>query len=188
MTQMASLAHCLARADWPAAEAILRKAAKAPDADAATLYNLARVLDITGQTAEARTWLERAVAKDPAHADAWFELGRSLIADDLEAAERAFAHSARLRPAADCWRYLARLRLRLCDWAGCAEALLHLPKDAETLTMSYRVASETGADTKTLRAQMLDDASTRPDALKALTRVARGSLPLRMPQARNRLR
>jgi tetratricopeptide (TPR) repeat protein len=147
-------------------------------------YNLAKVLEAQGRKMEMLPWLERAVQKAPSHADAWFELGRVLMATDLVAAEEAFTRSVGLKPAEDCWRNLARLRLRLCDWEGCAVALAQLPGDTETRTIAYRVACELGHDVRQMRAQLLAEASIRPDALKALTRVSRGSLPLKFPQAR----
>lgn len=175
------LARLLSRADWKGAEALLRRAAGRPGATAAVFYNLAKVLEVQGRSHQMRPWLQKAVESDPNHADAWFELGRALMATDFPGAEAAFARSVALKPDADCWRNLARLRLRLQDWDGCLEALRHLPEDAETLPMAYRVACETGAVATDLRDRMLCDPALRPEALKALTRVAHGTLPLKLP-------
>ncbi len=186
MRQLAQLPQLLARRDWKAAEALLRKAAVA-GAPAAVFYNLAKVLEMRGKTADIAPWLEKAVAADPRHPNAWFELGRARmdLNGDLPGAEAAFSRAVDLEPDdADAWRNLARLRLRLGNWAGCAEALVHLPEDAETLPMAYRVACERSEDTEALRARLLSDRALRPAALKALTRVAKGQLPLRLPQAR----
>lgn len=183
---LAQLPRLLARQDWTGAEALLRKAA-VKGASAPVFYNLAKVLEMQGKGREMAPWLEKAVAADPRHVNAWFELGRLRmdVVEDLPGAEAAFAKVVALgADDADAWRNLARLRLRMADWRGCAAALAHLPEDRETLPMSYRVACERGEDAKELRARMLADPTLRPAALKALTRVAKGTLPLRLPQAR----
>ena len=184
MSDLSRLPHLLSRQDWAGAEALLRRAMIDPKAPAALSYNLAKVLELQGKGSESVDWLRRCVAQEPRHADGWFELGRALMVTDFVAAEAAFARSVALKPAADAWLNLARLRLRLGDWAGCGAALSHLPQTAETRAMAYRVACETGAETAALRADLLSRASERPEALTALTRTAKGHLPLRLPQAR----
>ncbi|WP_068300418.1 hypothetical protein [Pararhodobacter sp. CCB-MM2] len=182
MSDLSRLPHLLSRQDWAGAEALLRRALIDPKAPAALAYNLAKVLELQGK--DGVEWLRRCVAQEPRHADGWFELGRALMVTDFAGAEAAFAHSVALKPAADAWLNLARLRLRLGDWAGCGAALAQLPQTAETRAMAYRVACETGSDTSAQRADLLSRASERPEALKALTRTAKGHLPLRLPQAR----
>ena len=182
MSDLSRLPHLLSRQDWAGAEVLLRRALSDPKAPAALAYNLAKVLELQGK--DGVEWLQRCVAQEPRHADGWFELGRALMATDFAGAEAAFARSVALKPAADAWLNLARLRQRLGDWAGCGAALAHLPQTAETRAMAYRVACETGAETGALRADLLSRASERPEALKALTRTAKGHLPLRLPQAR----
>lgn len=182
MSDLSRLPHLLSRQDWAGAEVLLRRALMDPKAPAALAYNLAKVLELQGK--DGVEWLGRCVAQEPRHADGWFELGRALMATDFGGAEAAFARSVALKPAADAWLNLARLRLRLGDWAGCGAALAQLPQTTETRAMAYRVACETGAETGALRSDLLSRASERPEALKALTRTAKGHLPLRLPQAR----
>lgn len=182
MSSPPTLPQLIAAQDWPAAERMLRRMAAQKGAPASVFYNLAKVLDQMGQGAKMLPWLRRAVATDPQYQHAWFELGRALMRDDPAQAAAAFARAAALDPAdQDCWRNLARLRLRLGDWAGCAAALAHLPADGETAILSYRLACETGNATAQQRSALLADKALRPAALKALTRVAKGSLPLRLP-------
>ena len=182
MIDLRRLPALIAAKDWPAAERLLRQAAALPGASAAVFYNLAKVLEARGAADPRAGLYERAVAVDPAHAAAWFELGRArLAAGDLRGAEAAFDRAARLAPAdADAWRNLVRLRLRLGDWAGVETALRHLPEDAETRAAAYRAAAEQGRDVRTLRTVLLAGAADRPHALKALTRVAKGAIPLRI--------
>ena len=139
---------------------------------------------LRGEHGAAVRQLETACRLAPEAWETHLELGRALMVTDFVAAEAAFARSVALKPAADAWLNLARLRLRLGDWAGCGAALSHLPQTAETRAMAYRVACETGAETAALRADLLSRASERPEALTALTRTAKGHLPLRLPQAR----
>lgn len=183
MIDLSALPRMLSAQDWPAAERLLRRAAKAKGAPAAVFYNLAKVLEAQGKLAQRETWLRRALALDPRHAAAWFELGRVLLDDAcLREAEGAFAHALRLDPAdREARGLLLRLRLRLCDWQGATEALDGLPDTPQTRAARYRIAAETGQPTEGLRAALLSDAQARPEALKAMTRVARGSLPLRLP-------
>ncbi len=179
MVDLSALPAMLARADWPAAEALLRRAA-VDSAPAAVFYNLAKVLEMQGKPDRA-AWLDRAVARDPHHAAAWFELGRARI-ETPAAALTAFHRAADLAPDdRDAWRMVLRLALRLCDWPRLAAALAHLPTDAETRVAAYRLLAETGRATAADRAALLSDPAMRPEAIKALTRVARGTIPLRLP-------
>lgn len=193
MTDLADLPRLLATRQWDAAERLLRQAAARPGAPAAVHYNLGKVLEVKGASAPRVPCYRRAVAADPRHAAAWFELGRALLAEaeaqgiapPLAEAEGAFARAAALTPAdRDAWRMLLRLRLRLGDWAGVEAACRHLPRDGETATAAYRAAAEQGhPDAAALRAALLADPALRPEALKALTRVARGAVPLRIAPA-----
>lgn len=179
MIDLSALPKLLARADWPAAEALLRRAA-VDGAPAAVYYNLAKVLEMQGKPDRA-DWLDRAVARDPHHAAAWFELGRARI-ETPAAALAAFHRAADLLPAdADAWRMVLRLALRLCDWPRLDAALTRLPDGPETRVARYRWRAETGQANADDRAALLADATMRPDAIKALTRVARGTIPLRLP-------
>lgn len=182
MVDLSALPRLLAARDWPAALRLLRQAAARHGAPAAVFYNLAKVLEVSGADERRDIWYERAVAVDPRHAAAWFELGRARLgAGALGPAEAAFARAVALDPAdSDGWRNLLRLRLRLADWAGAAAALAHLPDDAETRAAAYRARAERGLATAADRAALLADAAMRPEALKALTRVAKGAVPLRI--------
>jgi tetratricopeptide (TPR) repeat protein len=182
MSDLSALPRLLAVADWPAAERLLRRAAR-PGAAAAVFYNLAKVLEAQGKTGQVAHWLGRAVAADPGHAKAWFELGRAQhAAGDSGRALVAFRKAATLDPAdTEAWRMVLHLALRLCDWAGAEAALDHLPDGPGTAAARYRVLAETGRAGPQDRAALLADPAGRPEALKALTRVAKGSLPLRLP-------
>lgn len=185
MIDLRRLPHLIAAKDWPAAESLLRRAAALPGAPAAVFYNLAKVLEARGVTEPCAALYERAVAADPAHAAAWFELGRArLLESDLPRAEAAFARAATLDPDdVDAWRYLMRLRLRLGDWEGAETAVRHLPQDAETRSAAYRAMAELGRDVRSARRQLLAEAAGRAHALKALTRVSKGAIPLRIGPA-----
>lgn len=182
MADLSTLPRLLAAADWPAAERLLRRAAR-PDAPAAVFYNLAKVLEAQGKSGQMEHWLRRAVAAGPGHAPAWFELGRCHHAAGAPGpALAAFRKAACLAPGdGEAWRMVLRLALRLCDWAGAEAALGHLPACPETAAARYRVLAETRRAGAAERAALLADPASRPEALKALTRVAIGTLPLRLP-------
>jgi tetratricopeptide (TPR) repeat protein len=185
----AALARALARQDWGEAERLLRRAARRTGAPAAVFYNLAKVLEAQGKGDQRLAWLRRATAADPAHADAWFETGRALVATaDLAAAERAFARAAALDPTAvDAWRMLARVRLRLGHWAAAREAFARAgPADAEARLAAYRIACELGEPALALRDALLADPALRPAMLRTLGQTARGRLPLRLAPRRRR--
>ena len=144
MSTLKNITQLLARGDWSAAENALLDAASRRGATAGVFYNLARVLEAQGKDNEMIPWLRKAVAVDPNHSMAWYELGRAQMAHDPQAAEKSFSTAAKLSPGdQDCWRHLARLRMRLADWEGCSAALRELPEDTETLSIAYRVACET---------------------------------------------
>lgn len=184
MVDLSPLPRLFAASDWPAAERLLRRASKAKQAPAAVFYNLAKVLEAQGKHAQRETWLKRAAATDPNHVSAWFELGRVMLDEGrLAEAERAFSRVAMLAPEDQEARFLLlRLRLRLCDWEGAAEVLPSLPHCPETHVAAYRIAAERGEATEDMRTALLANATMRADALKALTRVSKGSLPLVFPK------
>lgn len=183
MMDMTALQARIAAQDWAGAERMLRRAAKSKGAGAQVFYNLGKVLQAGGKGAQSGAWFKKAVAADQGYAIAWFELGRWAIdADDLTLAERCFDKAAMLAPDdADAWRNLGRVRLRLGDWAAARTAWDRLGEDAEVLTARYRIAAELGEDTAALQATLLAQADMRPEAMKALVRVAKGSVPLRFP-------
>ncbi len=127
-------------------------------------------------------WLKRAVAADARYGVAWFELGRAQIeAGDWAAAEQAFSWALALDPVdADARINLARLRLRLGDWMGARAACEGLAETGEVLAILYRAVCELGEDASDLQDRLLADPTERVRALKALTRVAKGSVPLRL--------
>lgn len=181
-----ALTTALRARDWPQAEVLLRPHAARPDAPVAILFNLGKVLLEQARPTEAADWLTRATARQPGHAGAWFELGRARLGTgDLAGAAEGFGQALRLDPDdADARRNLGRIALRLGDWDRAAACFAQATDD-EALIARYRIACETGKDARGLRDQMLARADLRPQAIKALVRVARGSVPLRMPaQAR----
>ncbi|MCU9850034.1 tetratricopeptide repeat protein [Defluviimonas sp. WL0024] len=188
MSNLDRLPHLLAARDWIAAERLLRRAVALSGAPASVFYNLAKVIEMRGRAPQNLPWLRKAVAADPAHAAAWFELGRTLIgAGDPAAAERAFTKALALTPGdADARRNLARLRLRLGDWQAAIEAAHGLPEDREVLVLRYRAACELGQDATPHLKALLSDAASRPEALTAMIRVAKGRIPLRLPELQAR--
>lgn len=180
MTRLDALPGLIVRQDWAAAERLLRRAAQGQGATAPVFYNLAKVLEAQGKPDQRLHWLRRAVARDPAHPAAWFEIGRALLAlPDLAGAEAAYARAALLDPSdAEAWGALWPLRLRLGDWAGARAALATLPDTPATRAARYRIACELGEAPDP--APLLADPAGRPEALKALTRVSRGRMPLRL--------
>ncbi|MBC58090.1 MAG: hypothetical protein CL814_14310 [Confluentimicrobium sp.] len=184
MVDVSSLPALLQAEDWAGAERLLRRAAKDRRAPAQVFYNLGKVLEAGGKAPQSGAWYRRAVAVEPGYANAWFELGRwAVAAEDLVLAEQAFARAARLAPQdLDAWRNLGRVRLRRGQWAQARTAWLHLGDDAEARVALYRVTAELGEDTGAARAALLSDPALRPQAMKALTRVAKGAVPLRFPK------
>ncbi|KEO56444.1 tetratricopeptide repeat protein [Thioclava pacifica] len=185
MSGLAKLGHLIAAQDWAGAEAVLRREAARKDAPAQIFYNLAKVLEAAGRPEQMGHWLTRAVKRDPGYAIAWFELGRvKLAGDQLEEARAAFARALALdHQDADAARNLMRLALRLGHWEEAANAAHRLGADPEALATRYRAASELGHvdEADHLRNALLHDPANRAVALKALTRVAKGQLPMRLP-------
>lgn len=70
--------------------------------DADVEYEIAYAWSALGESSRARRHFDRAVAQDPEHAAAWYDLGELLLVEgDLGGAEAAFARAAALRP--DHW-------------------------------------------------------------------------------------
>jgi tetratricopeptide (TPR) repeat protein len=183
MIDLTRLPQMIAAQDWAGAAQLLRRAAAHPAAPAQVHYNLAKVLEAQGQADQMLPCLRRAVLRDPNYARAWFEIGRAEVATgDLPAARLAFRQAWALDPCdGDAARNLMRVALRLGEWAEAARAAAALPEtDAEALAARYRCACELGEPAQDLRARLLADPQIRPVALKALTRVAKGALPLRL--------
>lgn len=181
MADLSRLPALLQAADWPRAERLLRQAAKAKSAPAEVFYNLAKVLEEAGKPAQRVQWLRRAVKRRPDYAKAWYELGRALLdAGDLAAAGEAFETAHALHPGdAQARRMFARISLRLGLWEQ-AEAAFEGAEDREARLARYRIVAETGRATRADRQDLLCDPALRPEALKTLTRTAKGGVPLRL--------
>lgn len=184
MKALEKLPALLAARDWPAAERVLKRAAKARPGEASILYNLGRVLMEQGQWAPARHWLKHALAAQPKHQAAWFELGRTALElSDFDAAQAAFAKALDLDPTdRDATRNLGRVALRLGAFSTARAAYGRLdPEDIETACALYRIAAETGApEAASLRDGLLARRADRAQVLKTLTRTAKGVLPLNL--------
>lgn len=182
MVNQAKLGALLAAQDWSAAEKLLRRAAKekAPGAD--VFYNLAKVLEAAGKPAQMHTWLKRAVAIKPDYAIAWFELGRSALRDaNFEAAKIAFSKVVQLDPAdSDARINLAKTALRLGAWETVLKAISDLDTD-EVQLLRLRARAELGEDVSDVLEGLLARPAMRPATLKAMTRTAKGHIPLRLP-------
>ena len=148
--QAESLQRAIAAADWPAAEAMLRRAAGRRDAPASVLYNLGQVLTRLGRAGQSGLWYRKALAADPRHADAWCEYAawlavRGETGPALAAWERAIA----LRPdhRATLLGY-ARLALRAGLWTEARGAWLPVAgasdDTGEAAPAALRLARETG--------------------------------------------
>lgn len=182
MARLSDLPTLVQTRQWKAAETLLRRQAAKPAATADIFYNLAKVLEADGRGRQARCWLEKAVAARPDYAAAWFELGRWFLADDqLRSAYAAFASAARHAPHdADAKRNLGRLALRLGEWETARSAWSAID-DVEAQCARYRITVETGNDAGQQLDALLEMSGARPVVLKAMTRTARGRIPLRLP-------
>lgn len=179
MKELKSLPRLIAAQDWPAAERVLRRRAKASPRSPEVFYNLAKVLEAAGKTDQIQHWLERAVAANPGYGIAWFELGRiALEKGALEAAHRAFQKAADLMPSdAIATRNLGRLALRLGHWEQ-AHSCFASYNDQEAQLACYRIAAETGTNSIEQRNALLAQSAWRPEVLKTLTRTSKGSITL----------
>lgn len=181
MSGLQKLPALLAAGDWVAAERLLKRAAQGKGAGAPVFYNLGKVYLEQARAEPAITWLRRAVATDPTHASAWFELGRAaVLAEDLPLAAAGFERALAQVPGdRDARRNLGRLLLRLGRFAQARAIWAPLAGEAEADAAIYRAAAECGdADVGALRAALLARPEARPQAIKALVQVSKGSLPL----------
>ena len=175
------LQQALQSANWPVAKALLTKAAQDTAATAPVFYNLGKVLEANCEYQQSGAWFEKAVNAMPEYAIAWFELGRWAINHKhYPKALNAFLECTELTPDdTDAWRNLARTALRCGDWAT-AERAWQRFDDTEAKIARYRVQVELGNDGKALLSQLLSQADCRLEVLRAMTRTARGSIPLRV--------
>lgn len=183
MAKLSDLPELLQTRQWKAAEKLLRREAAKPVAMANIFYNLAKVLEADGRHAQSGRWLEKAVAAKLDYAAAWFELGRWHLANhQLRPAFTAFGNASQLDPGdKDAKRNLARLALRLGEWEIARQVWSDFD-DTEACCARYRIAAETGEQTAAQLQSLLKKASARPSALKAMTRTARGHIPLSLPE------
>ncbi len=181
MKDIGALPALLAAKDWPAAERLLRRIAKGKAPPPAVFYNLAKVLELAGKPDQMKQWLQRAVAANPGYGLAWYELGRvALDHGALEDALTAFLRTSALMPDdADAQRNLGRVALRLGDWDKAATCFA-AHDDPEARLARYRIAAETGSDTRELRDALLAEREWRPEVIRTLTRTAKGSVPLNL--------
>lgn len=175
------LQHALQTENWPIAKSLLQQAAAEPTAQAAMYYNLGKVMEMNDEYISSGECFEKALDLKPDYALAWFELGRwALIHRHYDRALTAFEQSVSLTPEdADAWRNLARTALRCGNWTTAASAWQRFD-DAEAEIARYRIQVETGHDGRQQLNLLLAEPHCRAAVLKAMTRTARGSIPLRI--------
>lgn len=182
----AKLAAAISRSDWPTAERLLRQWAQKKSAPATVFYNLAQVLVRSGKADQAGAWYRKAVAADPGYADAWCEYGAwRLERGEAAEARAAYAKALALRSEdLDARRGAARTAMRLGEWRAAAAdwtmVLQSAPDDEEAQVGALRAALETNDPSAgQARRELAARPQARPALLKALTRSAKGSVPLR---------
>ena len=184
--QVESLQRALAAANWPAAETMLRRAARHRDAPASVFYNLGQVLARLGRAGQSGPWYRKALAADPRHADAWCEYAAWLaVRGETGPALAAWERAVALRP--DHRATLlghARLTLRAGLWTEARAAWRAVAGDGDATgeadLAQLRIALETGDPEAPARRRCLAARpDLRPALLKTITRTARGAVPLR---------
>lgn len=183
MADLTALPRLIQAQDWAAAESLLRGAAMPSDAPAEVFYNLAKIVEMQGKWTDAGPWLHRATQRRANYAMAWFELGRwAADHDDRALALTAFRHAAALDPTdRDARRNLGRIALRQGDWDTVLTAF-DGQTDLEARIALYRARTETGADTRAELDALLARKDARAAVFKAMTRTAKGRVPLRLPR------
>ena len=184
--QVKSLQRAFTAANWPAAEAMLRRAARRRDAPASVFYNLGQVLARSGRAGLSGPWYRKALTLDPRHADAWCEYGAWLaVRGETDPALAAWKKAVVLRPEhRETLLGCARLTLRACLWTEARSMWQELAGDSdatgEAALALLRIALETG-DPKAAarRCRLAARPELRPALLKTITRTARGAVPLR---------
>ena len=184
--QVKSLQRAFAAANWPAAEAMLRRAVRHRDAPASVFYNLGQVLARLGRAGQSGPWYRKALAADPRHADAWCEYAAWLaVRGETVPALAAWKRAVALRP--DHRATLlgcARLALRAGLWTEARATWQALAGDGdatgEAALALLRIALETGdPEAMARRRRLAARPELRPALLKTITRTARGAVPLR---------
>ncbi|MEZ5666527.1 MAG: tetratricopeptide repeat protein [Alphaproteobacteria bacterium] len=179
----AAATDAIRRADWPKAEATLRRLVKLRDAPAEASYNLAQVLLRAGKPEQAGSWLRRAVSLRADYGIAWFELGRWLVEQGEPAEARdCFARATVLLPEdTDGWRNLARLAERLGDPAQARDAWRRIAGAgfAEARVGLMRALLELrDPEGEVLRRALWREPALRPLVLRAVTRSTAGRIAL----------
>ena len=184
--QVKSLQRAFAAANWPAAETMLRRAARHRDAPASVFYNLGQVLARSGRAGQSGPWYRKALAADPRHADAWCEYAAWLaVRGDTGPALSAWKQAVALRPDhRETLLGCARLALRAGLWTEARATWQALAGDGdatgEAALALLRIALETGdSEATALRSRLAARPELRPALLKTITRTARGTVPLR---------
>lgn len=181
MSKPTALQVALAKGDWAQAEALLLTEATQGEPPAAVCYNLGKVLEAKGDYLASGPWFEKAIAADKQYAIAWFELGRWALAHHAyEKAMLAFAEASSLDPDdSDAQRNHARAALRCGEWET-AEASWHSFDDLESQIARYRILVESGRDGVGELSALLARRDARAAIFDAMTRTAKGSIPLRV--------
>ncbi len=125
--------------------AVTRARAIAPTRDDYT-NTQALILEQGGARLEAAALWQALLARNPAHADAWYNLGRQLLVAG-NTATTAFERALALRPAwVDAWKNLGHARFAAGDSAGAeaafANALQQAPQDHDAAANLARLREE----------------------------------------------
>lgn len=186
-----ALPDALARGDWPVALTLLERLEADDAADASLAYNRGLVLRRLGRERDAVAAFDRALALDPAHANALFERScAQLDGDALGAAATGFARYLETEPGdAHARLNLGKALVRLgrpheaLEPLARAHAGLASGDSAIALALAHRDAGDLAA----CRAA-LDALPHGPGAaalrLKILVQGAKGAVPLRAAQLR----
>ncbi|WP_193178122.1 tetratricopeptide repeat protein [Oricola nitratireducens] len=184
-------ANAAAQGDWPEALAAVEALARVLPDNASVVYNKALVLRQLGRADERIACLDRALALEPGHANARFELASALM-DGREFAPAAEQFSAYLASAPEDADALLNLGNCLVRLDRGAEAVTHLRKAHEIAPSQESVAALATAlrDRGDLAAceVLLSALPETPESsalrLKILTQGARGRIALAVDQTR----
>jgi hypothetical protein len=132
--------------DWAAAEGLYSTALRADQNDPVLPFNLGNVYDAQGRSAEAKIAWQIAAARDPAFAEAWYNLAVAAEDDGLEdLAIAQYRRAAEARPDyADANQNLALLltrRQRYAEALPLWDGLLTLDIPAEQRDLARRAAT-----------------------------------------------
>lgn len=153
-TLLASAHNLLDQGHAADACTLYRQICASGSASAEDHYQLANILHASGDLAGALHSLEKAVARDPGHAQAWNMMGAiNGMAGQHQAAANNFHKALALQPHATETRLnLAHASLQLRQWEAaaeqCAETLRENPDSAEAWSMLGRSFTERGQHTE----------------------------------------